>query len=60
MEICIVYTKDSKVAGLWIDLEKGKQAAKEIGGWYQIRHTIDGFKSEYGKKKLKEMLISVR
>lgn len=33
MLICIVYTKDGKVAGLWLDLNRGKEAAKDIGGW---------------------------
>ena len=41
MRICIVYNRNNKVIGLWLDLEKGKRAAKEIGGWYEIRHTID-------------------
>lgn len=41
MLICIVYTKDGKVAGLWPDLNRGKEAAKDIGGWYQIQRTMD-------------------
>ena len=44
MLICIVYTKDGRVAGLWLDLERGKQAAKDIGGWYQIQRTMDSLK----------------
>ena len=44
MLICIVYTKDGRVAGLWLDLNRGKQAAKDIGGWYQIQRTMDSLK----------------
>lgn len=41
MKICIVYTPNEKVAGLWVNIKRGIQAAKEIGGRYEIRNTVD-------------------